>query len=84
MLSLEEKAITKKWQEKKCVNAATHDPMQNYSNKGPTADSNNSDEEDSSGELKMTIADTRKTPTAQRHTQNPHCAKAEDNPCGSE
>ncbi len=34
-------------------------------NKGPTAESNNRDEEDS-GELKMTIADTRETPTAHR------------------
>ena len=34
-----------------------------FKNKGPTAESNNSDEEDS-GELKMTTADTRETPTA--------------------
>ena len=65
MLSLEEEAITKKRQGKKRVNAAIHGRTQNYSNKGPTAESNSSDEEDS-GELEMTIADTRETPTAQR------------------
>ena len=68
MLSLEEEAITKKRQGKKNVNAATHDPTtQNYSNKSPTAESYNSDEKDS-GEFKMTIADTRETPTAHRET----------------
>ncbi len=65
VLSLEEEAITKKRQGKKRVNSATHDPKQNDSNKGPTAKSNSSDEEDS-GELKMTNADTRETPTAHR------------------
>ena len=45
-------AITKKRQGKKRVNAATIDPTQNYSNKGPATESNSSVEEDS-GELKM-------------------------------
>jgi hypothetical protein len=67
VLSLEEEEIKKKRQGKKRVNAATHDPTQNYSNKGPTAESNNSDEEDSD-ELRMTIADTHETPTAHRET----------------
>ena len=68
MLSLEEEAITKERQGGKRVNATTHDPTTpNYSNKGPTAESNNSDEEDS-GELRMMIADTRETPTAHRET----------------
>ena len=34
-LSLKEEAITKKRQSKKRVNAETHDPTQNYLNKGP-------------------------------------------------
>ncbi len=67
MLSSEEEAITKKRHGKKRVNAATRDPTQNYLNKGPTAESNNSNEGDS-GELKMTIADTHETTTAHRET----------------
>ena len=67
MLSLEEEAITKKRQGKKHVNAARPDPRtQNYSNKSPTAESNNSDEEKDSDELKMTIADKPETPTTHR------------------
>ena len=61
-----------KRQRKKRVNAATHDPTHTFLNKGPTAKSNSSDEEDSR-ELKMTIADTRK---------KNHCAQG-DNPWGS-
>ncbi len=68
MLSLEEEAITKKHQGKKRVNAATQEPTtQKYSNKGHTAENNNINEDDS-GELKMTIADTLETPTSHRET----------------
>ena len=44
------------------------DTTQNYSNKGPTAESNSSDEEDS-GELEMTIADTRDKPPLRKGSQ---------------
>ena len=64
-LSYEDMANDRKRQGKKRAHATAHEPAQNYSDRGPTPESDTSDEEHSS-KLRTTMAASREPPTAHK------------------